>query len=211
MRGNSPYNPDYLSSLDLSAYGWPIWSSFFHQHTVWGSKLTWEVNNADGAYMPLVFVFPSRDPTIETINQDRLFTMKYVKKRLLSGLGNSYSRYHGSMYMSTHKMFGISKSVVKNDPAFTAEQDTVPGSQWFWYMIIVDSGKPVQAHHCMVKLSVTYYVTLNNWNEQFALGQAAEETHEQDRAITVDKTYMEDGSIATNPPDPLKVEVTNFP
>lgn len=166
-------DPDYLVGFTQeSARLYSLYMSQYANWTVTGSAITVTFINetGGGASAPhprTVYVFPTDQQPISltgsTVNQ--MNAWPYCKQRCLTALQGSRSYAMIKNYMSTNKLFGLSKTAVNNGTfAYSGSTGTGdPTYQWYWAVgMRKEDTDNMQVDY---QVSIVYYVKF--WRKLF--------------------------------------------
>lgn len=164
--GNGMFDPD-ITSTGGQPTGFDQWNAFFDRYVVIGSKIVVNFENT-GATSPATFyIYPSRD------NQDPIATGAVDPMELPNSRWKTAgTRTGGSMafvrlknYMTSAKMFGVSKSHVKDTDGYGATFSANPvANQGLWYWVLGTVAMSGTAGG-WVSVAITYYALLRKQKE----------------------------------------------
>lgn len=166
LRGNNPGDPEYSTTLNYSAYGWPYWSQLYKKCVCYGSSIsvrwtndTQNESTGVGREQNRVGWFCDTDTIFPTLYVDRLIHPRVGKWRNLNsitaGYGNSIKI--PKTYVSNAKALGVSKAKSRVDPTFEFPTDLsiYPGSEWYYHLWAKEQFGG--GSHTLVDFTVTYY------------------------------------------------------
>lgn len=112
-RGNNIYDPNRTGTGGVVT-GSSQWFAFYKRCTVLGAKLTFSgVNTSNGVVSGIVFPYRENDTGTSGVDPEEQ-TIRSVRFITQAG-GGSTPRFTNKLYLSTSKIFGISKAQVKGD------------------------------------------------------------------------------------------------
>lgn len=162
IRGNGPYDPD-VASGGYYPYYYDNYAALYDNYVCYASKIKvtflGPVANADGqkvVFGVVPFVVPATLPTTLRVNEVPYASHKYAQLNI-SSITPSIKKY-----MTTQKIFGVSKTKVRDDDKFSAlTNSNVPASEWRWAIyasrLAADPNLGAIAN-VAIDIQVTYYV-----------------------------------------------------
>lgn len=154
-RGNDLYDPQYSAGGDQPA-GYDQYSALFKNVVVLGSKI--KLTFSSGNDFPgLAFVYPSTDPAFSDQDTTSVREIQLAKVRMLNRGGSSRDTVTMSSYMSTSKMYCVSKQEVKDNDLYSHTASTDPTNQWYWVFGFVPYATSSQTINIVVDYEITYY------------------------------------------------------
>lgn len=136
--------------------GYDQWSQFYDFVHVLASSIKITVMSA--CDIPVQFaVYPALDVSGSSAVSLREIPYARVSDGYVYNVdGNRWCKLKN--YMSTAKMYGISKQEVKDNSVFGHSTATNPTSQWFWHVEAQTFGSSVPSTNAMnYDIQVTYY------------------------------------------------------
>lgn len=134
---NDVWDPDLNSSNGKTAYGQEYWANFYHNFTVYGSKIDLQFISSNGSGTPTlqdtaldVVVRPTGNLSVGSDNTFNGLLSYATQKVMQLGWGYDSRQCRIKRYMSTAKIAGLPKKTITNDPNFsgTASNVTLGGS-----------------------------------------------------------------------------------
>lgn len=156
-RGNSLYDPD-VTSTGTQPMGYDQYSTFYDYCTVLGSKITLRI--LPGADTVCQFcVYPQTISASTAVGQ-ALREVPYGRTAtggIYNIQGNQFVKLRN--YMSTSRMFCVSKQEIKDNVLFTHTSGTNPVDVWFWILTAQTQGGAVASSlNFTFDVQIDYYV-----------------------------------------------------
>lgn len=156
FRGNSLYDPDASSLSGTQPMGYDQYSQFYERAIVLGSKIRIKFLNA-GTNLPIqMCVYPSLSSAATQVDGS-LREIPFGRTKYVSMVGNALKIEHMSNYMSTAKIYQVSKQHVKDTANYSHTNGTNPVNEWFWYWTLQNNGLSAQATGGYGDVEITYY------------------------------------------------------
>lgn len=155
FRGNSVYDPDYTGA-GSQPMGYDEWSRFYDFVHVLGSSIKITVMSACDVPVQ-IGVYPALDVSGSSATSLREIPYCKTSDGYAYGVqGNQWCRLKN--YMSTAKIYGISKQEVKDNGNYGHSTATNPVSQWFWHVESQTFGSSVPVTNAVnYDVQITYY------------------------------------------------------
>jgi len=174
FRGNGPWDP-VVDTGGQYPPGFKAYGGFFERYTCLGSSCKATFDNANGVPVILA-VIPSLYDTLA--DSDEIDSIRNVKYKICGRDGSAKSLGSVKNYMSTHKMFGISKAEVLDYTGFTgiiSATDASNGlptavSRWNWIVRLRTAAGTPESPLTLtgtVNIVLTYYCLLRKANSIF--------------------------------------------
>lgn len=134
--GNSLYDPD-VTFTGAQPYGFDQLAGLYGDYVVYGAKIELQIVPTGSDEIPhnnaIQFaLFPTPDQSIPNTNIMQTFAQfpyaQYKTANATTGQGKLF--FKG--YMSTAKMFGVSKQTVTSDDRYGALVNDDPEKPWYW-------------------------------------------------------------------------------
>lgn len=166
FRGNSLFDPNF-SGTGHQPYGYDQWANMYSSYRVHGSKFTVKLlpitdTNPEiqaAGLMDAVLVAFSGINTLSYVSIDQARESPYNRHTLLNRNGSRQG--YLKMYMSTAKMYGVSKVNIQANDAYAAGTGANPGNQFQW-ILIVKSADNLVTITALADVKITYYCELYN-------------------------------------------------
>lgn len=158
-RGNSCYDPDVFTGLgQTQPLGFDQWMKLYEKCHVLGSKCTVRITNKTGAACQYA-LYPSKVSSAASGQYKGLREIPY-SKTATSGLRghNGNERIEISNYMSTAKMYCISKQEVKDKEVYGHTDAANPTNQWYWILTTAAFDLSNILYEYTVDVEIIYYV-----------------------------------------------------
>lgn len=154
-RGNSLFDPDYTGAGNQPT-GYDQWAQFYNSYRVSASSIKVIARSTQGNNeITMMVIQPRLDTTVDTDYLD-MAADTYSKKIMLP---NNTAGYYKPLkhYMTTRKIYGISKSKVQDDN-YSAAVGSNPTNQWYWHIVVDDTKTGAINQDVNLYAEVTYYV-----------------------------------------------------
>lgn len=156
-RGNSIYDPDY-SGTGTQPMGYDQYSTLYDYVVVMGSKINFKI--LPGADTVCQFcVYPSLATSATTVAL-ALREIPYGRTKtggIYNIEGNGFFKL--SNYMTTAKMFCVSKQHVRDTANYSHSTATNPTNPWYWHLTVeTQSGGAAAALNFTYDVWIDYYV-----------------------------------------------------
>lgn len=159
-RGNSPYDPD-ASGVGAQPNYWDNYAALYSRYKCYGSKIQiWpRVSNDSSTYAPVILCITPKRDAVTTEAWDDVMGNPYTTMKVPP---NKYAGYSCKIknYMSTAKIFGVTKRSEFSDADFSADVTTNPANQFYWQVKIssYDGGTVSSSIEYAGPVCITYYV-----------------------------------------------------
>lgn len=157
FRGNSCYDPD-LTGAGNQPYLFDQWSALYSEYIVHGSRCTVKPVGAEGVntyyYGDWVLV-PTPDSSVFVTNA-QLRQQPYAKMRTCNTVCKPITTY-----MSTDKIFGMSKGRTNFDGTLTSAVTSNPAASWFWHVDMMSSDQATSVTQTAT-VEITYFTEFLN-------------------------------------------------
>lgn len=157
-RGNSAYDPEFATG-GKQPIGYDQWKAFYQYCHVTGSKISVNILQGSDAVMQFALFPQSTSDSPDTMLKE-LRSLPYAKCAT-SGKYNQpgNTRIKLTNYMSSAKMFCVSKQEIKDNPVFGHATNTNPANTWYWLLTgAVQGGGAVNPMSFTYDVEITYYV-----------------------------------------------------
>lgn len=157
FRGNSLFDPDQTGSGNQPS-GFDELMGLYNFFRVMGSSIDVTVTSANTTIADDFVLHPQNGSTIIGTTTDAWSEQPYAQRRI----GFSYNeKFHLKKYMSTPKMYGVSKTQVRNEDDYHGSSAGNPANEWYWILSYASIDRSTtQGVYVVVKVS--YYATFYN-------------------------------------------------
>lgn len=161
FRGNSIFDPD-LTAGGSQPTGMDEWANFYSSYRVIGSsvKLVARSGQSDPATDFTLLCVQAGLDTITDSNYADMVGDPYTRSRMIAPTTAGYDSTL-SHYMTTRKMFGLSKGQDK-DADYQAAVTANPAKVWYWHLLSDDILSGAVDQNVKVFVTITYYVEFMN-------------------------------------------------
>lgn len=156
FRGNSCYDPDQATG-GHQPLGFDQWMTFYDKCVVLSSKITWRIFNTTTEVCQYT-LYPSRTDTPASGQYTGLREIPYSKTATSGDYDHSGNDILTiSNYMSTAKIFCISKQEVKDNAIYGHSSGGNPTNQWYWILTTAAQSQPTMVKSYEYDVEVTYW------------------------------------------------------
>lgn len=159
FRGNGPYDPEAALGGG-QPYGFDQLAAIYQRYRCYASKIRVKVHNLTGSSTTPYFmaVFPYATGAAPTdagwyVNAAEQPYSRYVTRNAFDSSPTLKS------VMSTAKIYGVNKTMVKSDTQFQSLVSTTPSYEWFWKVSFGQISPTVtSANTFNLQIDITYYM-----------------------------------------------------
>lgn len=210
LRGNTPVDPEYSTSLNYSAYGWHYWSQLYKRCVCYAAKIRVTFASASG--------FSGNNAALENnrvgflVDTDTTIPSTFLERIIHPRIGkwtNLASTSHGNKnqktlrdYVTVGRAFGIPKKAPQSSEFYSFPTTGVayPQKEWFIHLWTKDKSG-TGGTHILVDYTITYYCKFYDPHDD-AFDPVAAPTEFDDPADYVPNTENPEQVMETRPSPP---------
>jgi len=159
LRGNSIYDPDFTGTGHQVMGFDQLCPALYQYFTVFASSVSVRFMNQSSSNPAKVFLFPSNS-SVPGTDPLAVEEQAYSKRAYLS-LNTAVGSTLINSYMSTKKMFGLSK-LPDYALDFTGSSTQNPANVWFWNIFVYGLSSAIPSSSIAVEFKLTYWVEFYN-------------------------------------------------
>lgn len=163
-RGNSVYDPDYTGT-GAQPMGYDQYSTLYDFVVVLGSKINFKIlPGADTVCQFCIFPSLNSSSTAVTLALREIPYNRTATGGIYNIEGNTFVRLKN--YMSTAKIFCVSKQHIKDTINYAHSNATNPTNQWYWHLEVeTQGGAAASSLNFTYDVWIDYYVMFKRRTE----------------------------------------------